>query len=143
MSYLIDKFDTPRMYQATLSTSPLVVVGAAVPFNAISGDSGVTVSSGVLTLTGGLYAVMGQVLFSIEATTSGWYLNGSLLGTNRSEQASTFASGSTSSNNQTATAVFRARDGDTLELRLISAAGDSSACQGSDCDITLLRMGAS
>lgn len=142
MSYLIDKFDTPRMYQVTCSTSPTLFLGNAVPFDAVSGDSGVSVSAGVLTLTAGLYAVMGQVLFSIEATTAGFYLNGSLLGTDRSEQASTFASGSTSSNNQTATAVFRARDGDTLELRLISATGSSTFCQGSDCDITLLRMGA-
>ena len=142
MSYLIDKFDTPRMYQATFTSSPTLNVGDVIPFSSISGDAGVSVNAGTLTLSSGLYAVLCQVLFSVESTQSRLYLNGEGIPLDQSEIASTFASLDLSSNNQTMVAVFRANERDLLTARLTSATGGSSVCYGPDCDLTILKTGA-
>ena len=142
MTYLIDKFDTPRMYQATFSGSSTLVNGAVIPFTTLSGDAGLSVNAGTLTLTSGLYAVMCQVLFDVEETTSRLYLNDVAIPFERSEPAATYPSLSLSSNNQTMVAVFRANEGDSLTARLVTATGGSSICYGSDCDLTILKTGA-
>ncbi len=142
MTYLIDKFDTPRMYQATFVGSTVLANGAIIPFTTLSGDAGLSVNAGTVTLTSGLYAVMCQVLFDVEETTSRLYLNDVAIPFERSEPAATYPSLSLSSNNQTMVAVFRANEGDSLTARLVTATGGSSTCYGSDCDLTILKTGA-
>jgi hypothetical protein len=142
MTYLIDKFDTPRMYQATFAGSTVLANGAIIPFTTLSGDTGLSVDAGTVTLTSGLYAVMCQVLFDVEETTARLYLNGEAIPFERSEPAATYPSLSLSSNNQTMVAVFRANEGDLLTARLVTATGGSSTCYGSDCDLTILKTGA-
>ena len=97
MTYLIDKFDTPRMYQATFVGSTVLANGAIIPFTTLSGDTGLSVDAGTVTLTSGLYAVMCQVLFDVEETTSRLYLNDVAIPFERSEPASTYPSLSLSS----------------------------------------------
>ena len=61
MSYLIDDFSVASMHQFVhnVGSSAAVAVGSPFPFSVVNGDSGISVSAGVITLTQGEYYAIG------------------------------------------------------------------------------------
>lgn len=143
MTYLIDDFSaSTTMHQFThpVGSVAAVAIGDPFPFSVISGDSGLSVSTGVIALTQGEYYAIGQF-----AEANGYEtlmrvcINGTALDDKFSQPARFYAAGSATSSNVTTMAVFRAQDGDLLTVQNFSV-GIRSFYVGLT-DLVLLRRG--
>lgn len=142
MSYRLDEFTTPKMYQALLGTTAVVNVNGTVPFDSLIGDVGLSISSGLITLQAGQYAVIAQLLTSIENVLLGVFLNGVAVPFPSAQPARHYPSLTVNSANITLAAVLTAQDGDVLSVRVTSADGGSTTVYAGNSDLTLLKVGA-
>lgn len=142
MSYRLDDFTTPKMYQALLGTNATVNVNGTVPFNSLTGDAGLSISSGLITLQAGQYAVIAQLLTAIENVLLKVFLNGVEVPFPHAQPARHYPSLTVNSANITLAAVLKAQDGDILSIRVTSADGGSTTVYAVNSDITLLKVGA-
>ena len=142
MSYLIDDFSVASMHQFVhnVGSSAAVAVGSPFPFSVVNGDSGISVSAGVITLTQGEYYAIGQFAETGgNETLMRITINGAALADIFTQPSRINALASTTSSNLTMMAVFRAQDGYLLEVRNFSTGLRSFYINMTD--LVLLRRG--
>ena len=141
MSYRLDEFSTPKMYQALLSVNVAVAVGATVPFDSLGGDADLSISSGLVTLRAGQYAIMSQLLTTVENVLIGAFLNGVELTLPHAQPARHYPNNTLFSANSTLVAVFLARDDDVLSVRVMCVDGGNTLVYAGNSDMTLMKVG--
>jgi len=142
MSYRLDEFATPKMYQALLSTTTSVGVNGTVPFDSLIGDSDLSIASGLVTLKAGQYAIIAQLLTSIENVLLKVCLNGLEIPFPSAQPSRHYPNSTVHAANITLAALVLARDGDVLSIRVFSADGGSTTVYAGNSDMTLLKVGA-
>lgn len=143
MTYLIDDFSvSTTMHQLTYPVGSVVAVadGGVFPFSVISGDSGLSVTTGVITLTQGEYYAIAQLAETNgQETLMKMCINGTALDDKFSQPARIASTSSATSSNVTSMSVFRAQDGDLLTIQNFS--GDTRSFYVGLTDLVLLRRG--
>jgi len=142
MSYRLDEFATPKMYQALLSTTAAVSVNGTVPFDSIIGDSDLSIAGGLVTLRAGQYAVISQLLTTIENVLLKVFLNGVEVPFPSAQPARHYPNSTVNAANITLAALVLARDGDVLSIRVTSADGGSTTVYAGNSDMAILKVGA-